>query len=342
MRLFFITGILFLTTYSLIAQSLVSIATGLSTPNTIASKGNLLYMAENNTLSSITLDDPNNLNYTSGIANMDAIQEMCIVGDSLYCIHSFGAKISRIDLAATNPTPVEIATGLNFAEGIAVKGDNLYWSSELDGNIYKIDLSSSSFNQTTLIYTNKPNHLAIHGDDLYIAENGAVTKMSLSNPAATTDVITGLNVILELVIHGDDLYIADGFILKKADLSASSITASVVIQGLGFPRGLAFYNDDLYIAEANANKISKLVPPMLSTSQLRTEAPIKIDPVPTTDFIQISGLKQVQKYQIYNTTGILIRSGIIANNDRINVENLDKGLYLLKIDNKQTTPFIKA
>ena len=46
-----------------------------------------------------------------------------------------------------------------------------------------------------------------------------------------------------------------------------------------------------------------------------------------------------QKYDIYNITGMQILSGIL-NAEEINVSNLSKGIYLIKIGNS-TVKFIK-
>lgn len=57
-----------------------------------------------------------------------------------------------------------------------------------------------------------------------------------------------------------------------------------------------------------------------------------------TNMLTVKGAQNM-KYDIYNTSGLHVVSGIL-NSEVINVSNLSKGLYLIKIDN-YTTKFIK-
>lgn len=68
---------------------------------------------------------------------------------------------------------------------------------------------------------------------------------------------------------------------------------------------------------------------------------VKIYPNPSTEFIEISNLLFEVNYSIYNVLGMEISKGKINSNERINVENLQKGTYFLKLENEQTFSFIK-
>jgi len=67
----------------------------------------------------------------------------------------------------------------------------------------------------------------------------------------------------------------------------------------------------------------------------------KVYPNPAIEFIKISNLKSKKSYVIYNVSGSKINSGIISNNDQIDIRDLTNGLYLLKYDNGNTIKFIK-
>jgi hypothetical protein len=60
---------------------------------------------------------------------------------------------------------------------------------------------------------------------------------------------------------------------------------------------------------------------------------IKLYPNPALNTIQISNLKESQDYKIYNLLGQSVKQGIIENNQAIDISNLVKGLYLLKLKN---------
>ncbi|MWW25392.1 T9SS type A sorting domain-containing protein [Algibacter lectus] len=88
-------------------------------------------------------------------------------------------------------------------------------------------------------------------------------------------------------------------------------------------------------------------PPNLNEVALSTEnnvtakRDINISPNPSSHFIQISGLKNTEQYRIYNILGKQIAKGLVSNNATINIENLKKGLYLLKINNANSRKFLK-
>jgi hypothetical protein len=80
-----------------------------------------------------------------------------------------------------------------------------------------------------------------------------------------------------------------------------------------------------------------------SLSIIDTEAEVTIDafPNPATDFIQISGLTEVQTYRIYNLDGKEVTNGLMTDNDLIDIQSLARGMYFLQVDNASTLKFIK-
>jgi hypothetical protein len=73
-----------------------------------------------------------------------------------------------------------------------------------------------------------------------------------------------------------------------------------------------------------------------------TEASIKLFPNPAKNTIKVNNLKVSEQYEIYNLIGQSVKEGTIENNQRIDISNLVKGVYLLKLkNNAQTLRFIK-
>ena len=68
---------------------------------------------------------------------------------------------------------------------------------------------------------------------------------------------------------------------------------------------------------------------------------LKVYPNPASDYITISGLKKTENYEIYNLIGQKIRKGITTNDESIDIQNLIKGIYLLKFENGNTLKFVK-
>jgi len=68
---------------------------------------------------------------------------------------------------------------------------------------------------------------------------------------------------------------------------------------------------------------------------------IQLFPNPSNEFIQLSGLTKIEQYQIFNLTGAEITSGTIANQEAISIQNLQEGLYFLKLESGATIKFLK-
>ncbi len=67
------------------------------------------------------------------------------------------------------------------------------------------------------------------------------------------------------------------------------------------------------------------------------ENEIEIFPNPASDYLNISGFEGLN-YQLFNTHGALIQSGTC--NSRINVSDLPKGIYYLRVE-EMTARFVK-
>ncbi|MDN3664270.1 T9SS type A sorting domain-containing protein [Algibacter miyuki] len=55
-------------------------------------------------------------------------------------------------------------------------------------------------------------------------------------------------------------------------------------------------------------------------------------PNPSSDFLNISGLTETQHYGIYNIIGTEVKKGSISNQEKIDIQDLTNGIYLLKLD----------
>ncbi|AWG20839.1 hypothetical protein FFWV33_04415 [Flavobacterium faecale] len=95
--------------------------------------------------------------------------------------------------------------------------------------------------------------------------------------------------------------------------------------------------------EPALNTIIGLQSYTLSTNEYNlTQAGIKVFPNPSNDFIEIIGLNEIENYEIYNTLGQVVKSGIVLENNKIEIHNLTSGIYFLKFKNGNTIKFIKA
>lgn len=79
----------------------------------------------------------------------------------------------------------------------------------------------------------------------------------------------------------------------------------------------------------------------LSVGEVINNNRITFFPNPSSETIQISGLKTSENYTIFNVLGAEITTGTVSNQERIDVRNFANGLYLLKFDNGSALKFIK-
>ena len=67
---------------------------------------------------------------------------------------------------------------------------------------------------------------------------------------------------------------------------------------------------------------------------------LSLYPNPSTSFLRISGLKAAEPYCIYSILGGKTQSGIITENQEIDVNGLQTGIYMLQVSNT-ALPFVK-
>ena len=79
----------------------------------------------------------------------------------------------------------------------------------------------------------------------------------------------------------------------------------------------------------------------LGIVDFKIKGDLTIFPNPSSDFIEIFGLTKTERYKIYNIIGVLVNSGNVSKNDKINIQHLRKGIYFLKLDNGNTRKFKK-
>lgn len=78
----------------------------------------------------------------------------------------------------------------------------------------------------------------------------------------------------------------------------------------------------------------------LSTNESATVSKIQIFPNPVQSSLKIAGINTSEVFEIYSSDGRKIKSGTLQPNALLSVENISKGIYLLKIKG-ETHKFIK-
>ena len=216
-------------------------------------------------------------------------------------------KISKIDITDTTPTPTDVITGLSGPQGLVLNGNDLYFVESDSGEISKIDITAAT-----------------------------TTK---------TNVISGLSGPISLLLNGNDLYIAEvnANKISKIDISETTPTTTDVVTGINFPSSIAINGNSLYISARIDGKIIKFTLESMSINDvLMNNNEINLYPNPSDNYIKLLGLKNPEKYEIYNIYGAQINHGIVTeDHQEIDVSALASGFYFLKFHNRNPIKFLK-
>lgn len=87
-------------------------------------------------------------------------------------------------------------------------------------------------------------------------------------------------------------------------------------------------NNEMYVAGSNA--LYKIKDTSLSTTNINTIKP-NIAPNPTTDYLTISNLENIDYINIYNATGKLMNKITTIKNNQISLQKYKPGIYLIQI-----------
>lgn len=80
---------------------------------------------------------------------------------------------------------------------------------------------------------------------------------------------------------------------------------------------------------------------ILSTDDYSLKNIVKLVPNPSSEHLQIRGLRNPLNFKIHNTLGVEIKSGRISNNEQISIKDFNNGLYFLVFSDGNTIKFIK-
>lgn len=83
--------------------------------------------------------------------------------------------------------------------------------------------------------------------------------MAFATSAQTVDVVSGLSFPFGLALHGNELYISENGSdeISKIDLSASTPAVKTVVSGQSYPAGLLLIGNDLYFTEILSGKVKR-------------------------------------------------------------------------------------
>ncbi|RNC86856.1 MAG: T9SS C-terminal target domain-containing protein [Winogradskyella sp.] len=342
--------ILFTCISKLTAQA-TTVTNTAGTPISILIEGNELFIVESST-DNITKIDITDTNPTpvvvSTVCNIPA--GLSIRSNELF-ISCTGGSIQKIDLSAPFPPSTitdVVSSGLGNVTESVLMGNDLYFI-QLNGKISKVDVTLVTPVVIDLI-TGLPSNglgIIIDGDDLYFSTfSGEINKLDLSavDPSSTlTTIISSLNFPAGMAIKEDYLYFAEAGNGKISRINISQInpTPQEIVSGLMQPRDILINDNDLFISDFNSNEILKFDLNTLSINENEINNRIVLHPNPSGNLLQISGLTKIESYKVYDSLGKEVMNGTLYPNKKVDIQNLTKGLYFLKIEDRDIVKFIK-
>ncbi len=79
----------------------------------------------------------------------------------------------------------------------------------------------------------------------------------------------------------------------------------------------------------------------LSINKVKNSDIHEIYPNPTTDYINVSNIKNKIAYRVYDILGKNLKNGLLESDKNINVKDFSKGIYFLQFESGETFKFIK-
>ena len=338
-------------TVQIIAQ-VSNVLINLNNPNSIAISGNELFFSSwDGTISKFNLSE-NNPEIEVIVSNLPlySLGSIALNGNYLYYSLVIPGQIFRININENSPTHELVAENVRYADNI-VFSNNLLFFTNSGANysnyqkISKIDINDPTFpviNLTTSEYFNNFG-LAIKDDYLYFS---AVTKISRFNIYDSSPTVSTFKSLTghssSIAFYENDLYsdIRESEKIIKIDISSATPAETPIIhEVVENVRSLAFHNHILYIAYGD--KIGMVDTTLSINNNIFPSKKYMLYPNPVINKINISNLRSQADYEIFDVLGKLIEKGKSSENGNIDVEHLNYGIYLLKMNKKNILKFIK-
>ena len=339
----------------------IDIITDLVGPRGIAFKGNDLYIVESiygeeGRIIKINITDPSPVP-DEVIGGLNDPRGVLVNGTKLYFTEFNLGKVQKIDINIPNPNPLDVCIELSQPCDLALLENTLYISEYYTGEVpsprYLGRVSKKDLiqpNASTIEIASElggPLGLSIQGNFLYISEDWAdrISRLDITaNSPILENVITDVISPFGSTIYENKLYVAsNGNFNKilKIDIEDPYPDKLEIASIPGVPTYLCVKGDDLYISEFSGKKISKLFLPGTGIENYDGSMPISIYPNPAHSYFNITNLLCVATVKIYNMHGKIIKQEKVQSDEKIEIGNLSKGLYLVAINNDHTFKLIK-
>lgn len=336
--------------FSMSAQ-VIDVATNLNRPQLMEIKDNFLYVAQSQSgvISKIDISDSTYI-ATDIITGLNNPVGLKIYGDELYVTESYGNRIFKVDLTDPTLSQTDILTNIDRPSGIEIIGNELFFTIASNSNdkLMKVDLTDTNKTVIQLLGgLQDPVDIAAKGNELYISEflGNKISKINTLSPSPTkVDVVTGgLNGPVALHFIGADLFVANFNSNKVSKVTVGQslpISSTANVETVTNPYGLVFDGNEMYVSDFDTKIVTFNIYPVSTEPQIK-RIDWSVFPNPAQNFLQIHNLEHPQYFSIISISGQVVQSGIARPNEYIEIKNIAKGNYLIRLENGTTKKFIK-
>lgn len=219
----------------------------------------------------------------------------------------------------------------------AVRNVNMAFSSNGELFVCTAEISSDFSYKTNLYVLNNTNWNLIHSFNTGINANLKLKKDNLGNIyllMSTTGSFFDPEGILFIKFANDNYTILDNLEAFNPFYGNSYLEINIDNENVPFAIYQPTFQEDSGASHirkfANSLSIDKVNNPNLT-----------VFPNPSYDFININNLTQQSDFEIFDLLGKKITTGVISINKKIDITELSKGIYLLKIKKFNTFKIIK-
>lgn len=297
-------------------------------------KVNLSAQNENPVIILEGIDGPSDIEISEGILYI-----------SLNSNNSNLDKIIKLDLNETNPNPVEIVSIAN-PDGITVYNNKIYVSSGND--IYTIDLSLNNpspvlFLEDVTLSSGGTNGICIYNNLLFATNNaiGELVKYNLNSATPSKEVIFNNFKGRGLTIGNNKIYSTGDSPTKIFEIDPINGTFTEIAQS-NIPTGwdIVTNSNSIFISNLEGGEVVKFNFSNLSVENFINERLI-IYPNPTSEFIEFSEIFQNSEIIVYDLNGRIVKEVKLKNTNKLNISDLQNGIYIIQKDRERIGKIIK-
>ncbi|MDI9257883.1 T9SS type A sorting domain-containing protein [Flavobacterium sedimenticola] len=329
---------------------------------------NILYATKisgTHNISFVNLNTPNQPQVF--IENVYTPHGITIYDNTLYVAETIPAKISRINLSLQTPTlellPISFSEENDYPWALKVYDNELYYSQTVM-NIKKIGLNNLQDNPIPLVsYTGAPHDFVVEDNFIYTVETSIVPevypdriiRLNLNDPfPPEPQQIVAIPQPKSIVKFQNYLFVGDNAQkIYRINLNLTNPMAELFYQAdqNNYIGKIKLYNNEIYFPymyEGSGgtvlSKILKFSQTTLSNEKSNLNEYITISPNPAQNILTIKLEDTIKEVTIYDLMGKTMAVNRVSN-DAIDVSNLPKGMYLLRLNNENgknlSTKFIK-